>query len=197
MLRKIMLQKQGKKRKKMEDIFERLSGKKGPFIIADIGSNHGGNIEFAKKLIDKAKEAGVDAVKFQSFTKENINSKNVYDSKKDIEFKDFGVKGLDKLHDKIILNNDAYRELKKYGSMPIKVQNYVDITEEYLLQKYPKRIMSFLSGVYEACGRYSAFELVALTHQERGWIEARKGLSPNEPSKNPILDKYILAQHLN
>src|SRR3989338_9855062 len=98
----------------MEDIFERLSGKKGPFIIADIGSNHGGNIEFAKKLIDKAKEAGVDAVKFQSFTKENINSKNVYDSKKDIEFKDFGVKGLDKLHDKIILNNDAYRELKKY-----------------------------------------------------------------------------------
>ena len=90
-----------------------------------------------------------------------------------------------------------YRELKKYGSMPIKVQNYVDITEEYLLQKYPNRIMSFLSGVYEACGRYSAFELVALTHQERGWIEARKGLSPNEPSKNPILDKYILAQHLN
>lgn len=98
----------------MRDIFEKLSGKEGPFIIADIGGNHGGSIEEAKRLIDKAKEAGVDAVKFQSFTKDSLHSKNTYDSKKDIEFKDFGVKGLDKLHNKILFGDDEYRELKRY-----------------------------------------------------------------------------------
>lgn len=40
------------------------------FIIAEIGINHNGDIEIAKKLIDKAKEAGADAVKFQKKTPE-------------------------------------------------------------------------------------------------------------------------------
>ena len=35
------------------------------FIIAEVGVNHNGSIEMAKKLIDVAKEAGADAVKFQ------------------------------------------------------------------------------------------------------------------------------------
>ena len=37
------------------------------FIIAEAGVNHNGSVELAKKLIDSAKEAGVDAVKFQTF----------------------------------------------------------------------------------------------------------------------------------
>lgn len=36
-----------------------------PFIIAEIGNNHNGSIELAKKMIKVAKEIGVDAVKFQ------------------------------------------------------------------------------------------------------------------------------------
>ena len=47
------------------------------FIIAEIGANHDGNLEQAKQLIDVAKEAGVDAVKFQSFTVENWISKEM------------------------------------------------------------------------------------------------------------------------
>ena len=35
------------------------------FLIAEIGINHNGNIETAKKLIDEAKNSGFDAVKFQ------------------------------------------------------------------------------------------------------------------------------------
>ena len=35
------------------------------YIIAEIGINHNGNIDIAKKLIDVAKKAGCDAVKFQ------------------------------------------------------------------------------------------------------------------------------------
>ena len=50
------------------------------FVIAEIGINHNGDIEIAKKLIDGAKEAGCDAVKFQKrtidvvYTQEQLNS---------------------------------------------------------------------------------------------------------------------------
>ena len=37
------------------------------FIMAEIGLNHNGDIELAKKLIKKAKECGADAVKFQIY----------------------------------------------------------------------------------------------------------------------------------
>ena len=40
------------------------------FIIAEIGTNHMGNLKIAKQIIDVAKDAGCDAVKFQ---KKNIN----------------------------------------------------------------------------------------------------------------------------
>ena len=45
---------------------ERKIGEKSPvFIIGEVGLNHNGSVRTAKKLIDAAKEAGVDAVKFQ------------------------------------------------------------------------------------------------------------------------------------
>lgn len=45
-----------------------LIGEEEPcFIIAEAGVNHNGDAELAKKLIDVAKEAGADAVKFQTF----------------------------------------------------------------------------------------------------------------------------------
>lgn len=46
------------------------------FIIAEAGVNHNGSVALAKKLIDVAVEAGVDAVKFQTFKTENLVSKN-------------------------------------------------------------------------------------------------------------------------
>lgn len=50
------------------------------FIIAEIGINHNGDIEIAKKLIDMAKRTGCDAVKFQKRTVEKVYSKEVLDS---------------------------------------------------------------------------------------------------------------------
>ncbi len=44
-------------------------------IIAEAGVNHNGDMENAKKLIDAAVEAGVDYVKFQSFTADKLVSK--------------------------------------------------------------------------------------------------------------------------
>jgi len=52
-------------------IGDRRVGKGQPtFIIAEIGINHNGDIEIAKKLIDAATLAGCDAVKFQKRTPE-------------------------------------------------------------------------------------------------------------------------------
>ena len=47
-----------------------------PFIIAEIGVNHEGSIEKAKRMIDQAKEGGANAVKFQSYKAETLASKN-------------------------------------------------------------------------------------------------------------------------
>lgn len=44
----------------------------GVYIIAEAGVNHNGKLDLALKLCDAAKEAGVDAVKFQTWKTENI-----------------------------------------------------------------------------------------------------------------------------
>lgn len=44
-------------------------------IIAEAGVNHNGSLDLAKKLIDKAVEAGVDIIKFQTFKSEKLVSK--------------------------------------------------------------------------------------------------------------------------
>ncbi len=46
-----------------------------PFVIAEIGINHNGSVEHAKKLIDAAVEAGCDAVKFQKRTIDVVYTK--------------------------------------------------------------------------------------------------------------------------
>jgi len=51
------------------------------FVTAEIGTNHMGDIKIAKKLIDVAKEAGCNAVKFQKKSVEKIYSKEFLDSK--------------------------------------------------------------------------------------------------------------------
>ena len=44
-------------------------------IIAEIGVNHNGDISLAKKLIDEAKKAGADYVKFQTFKADKLVTK--------------------------------------------------------------------------------------------------------------------------
>lgn len=50
------------------------------FIIAEIGINHNGSLEITKQMIDVAKEAGADAVKFQKRTIDLVYSKEMLDS---------------------------------------------------------------------------------------------------------------------
>ena len=56
--------------------FERNSLPYNPYIIAEIGVNHEGSIDLARKLIKLAKDGGAHAAKFQSYKAEKIASKN-------------------------------------------------------------------------------------------------------------------------
>lgn len=50
------------------------------FVVAEIGINHNGSLDIARKLIDVAVDAGCDAVKFQKRNIEKVYSKEVLDS---------------------------------------------------------------------------------------------------------------------
>lgn len=50
-----------------------------PFVIAEVGANHNGDLGLAKKLVDAAVDAGADCVKFQSWTRQSLFAQAVYD----------------------------------------------------------------------------------------------------------------------
>ena len=49
--------------------------KNKPYVIAEAGVNHEGDMEIAKRLIDEAKIGGADSIKFQSYKAETLASK--------------------------------------------------------------------------------------------------------------------------
>jgi len=83
------------------------------FIIAEAGVNHNGSIELAKKLIDVAVEAGVDAVKFQTFKTENLVSKNAQKAEYQKETTDAKESQFDMIK-KLELDVDTHYELISY-----------------------------------------------------------------------------------
>jgi N,N'-diacetyllegionaminate synthase len=83
------------------------------YIIAEIGVNHNGDIELAKKSIDAAKEAGANAVKFQTFVTEKLtikSSKMADYQKKNLGQDDSQFNMLKKLE----LSKNDFLNLKKY-----------------------------------------------------------------------------------
>ena len=83
------------------------------FIIAEAGVNHNGSIELAKKLIDVAVDAGVDAVKFQTFKAENLVSKDALKAEYQKEITDATESQFDMLK-KLELDVDTHYELISY-----------------------------------------------------------------------------------
>jgi sialic acid synthase SpsE len=49
-----------------------------PYIIAELGANHNGDMNLARELIVQAKEAGADCVKFQSWSKSSVFARIKY-----------------------------------------------------------------------------------------------------------------------
>lgn len=85
----------------------------GVFFIAEAGINHNGKIEKAKELIDIAKRAGADAVKFQKRTIKRILTKEGLEKPYNTP-NSFG-ENYGKHKEFLELSFDQFRELKKYA----------------------------------------------------------------------------------
>jgi N-acetylneuraminate synthase len=86
-----------------------------PYIIAEIGANHNGDMDLARKLINSAKSCGCDAVKFQSWTPDSLVSQEEYERNQqynDSPKKHFG--SLKEMVEKYYLRPDQHIELKEY-----------------------------------------------------------------------------------
>jgi len=84
------------------------------FIIAEAGVNHNGSVSLAKKLIDVAVVAGVDAVKFQTFKAENLVSKNAKKADYQKENMNDGDDSQFNMLKKLELDIDTHNELIDY-----------------------------------------------------------------------------------
>ncbi len=83
------------------------------FVIAEVGINHNGEIVLAKQLIDEAKKAGADAVKFQKRTTHEILTKEGLDKPYNSPNAFAPTYGAHR--DKLEFSREQYKELKKYA----------------------------------------------------------------------------------
>ena len=80
------------------------------FIIAEIGINHNGDLDVAKRLIDVAKDCGCDAVKFQKRTIVRVYSKEYLDSPRESPW----GKTQRAQKDGLEFGKEEYREIDRY-----------------------------------------------------------------------------------
>ena len=104
------------------------------FIIAEIGINHNGDVEIAKKLIQMAKSSGCNAVKFQKRTVEKAYSKEILDMPRDSPW---GSTTRDeKIH--LEFGKSEYDEISKFCSLN-KIEWFAsswDVDSQKFLRQY-------------------------------------------------------------
>lgn len=84
------------------------------YIVAEMGCNHNGDAQLAKKMIDKAKECGADAVKFQTFNSSLLISK--FADKAEYQKNTTGNEESQlEMIKKLELSHDEFLELKVYA----------------------------------------------------------------------------------
>jgi N-acetylneuraminate synthase len=85
-----------------------------PYIIAEIGSNHNGDLVLARQLIDAAKECGADAVKFQSWSKNSLISKAEYERNTEYSDKKKHFGSLEEMVDAYQFTPEQHHEVIQY-----------------------------------------------------------------------------------
>ena len=88
-----------------------------PYIIAEIGANHNGDMSLAKKLIIEAKESGADCVKFQSWTKNSVFSEQVYEKNHFIadDYRDREDYTLEEIVEEYAISEQELLDMKRFS----------------------------------------------------------------------------------
>jgi N-acetylneuraminate synthase len=96
-------------------IGQRTVGKgHAPYVIAEIGSNHNGDMNLCRRLIDAAVEAGADAAKFQSWSESSLISKSEYEANTEYADKKKHFGSLREMVRKYQLTPEQHREVAAY-----------------------------------------------------------------------------------
>lgn len=97
------------------DVRKQISNFSEPYVIAEIGANHNGDMDLAKKMILSAKNSGADCVKFQSWTQKSLIASEEYDRNQtynDSKKKHFG--SLKEMVQKYALTYEQHFDLKQF-----------------------------------------------------------------------------------
>lgn len=114
-----------------------IKQKKGVYIIAEAGVNHNGSVEIAKKMVEKAKEAQVDAIKFQTFITEKEISKKV--AMAEYQKKNTGEE---------ITQYEMVKRLELEFENFVEIKNYCDEKEiDFLSTPYDYKSAAFLNDI--------------------------------------------------
>ncbi|MBL7835044.1 MAG: N-acetylneuraminate synthase family protein [Cyclobacteriaceae bacterium] len=114
-----------------------------PYIIAELGSNHNGDMVLAKRLIQQAKEAGADCVKFQSWSKDTIFSRKTYEDNYFIadDYRDRTDYTLESIVDAYSISEEELLQMKAFSD-----SLGIDCTST----PFSKNEVDFLVGVMKA-----------------------------------------------
>lgn len=85
-----------------------------PYVIAEIGANHNGDMDLARELIDSAAKAGADCVKFQAWSKSSLFTREFYERNKFPAGARSGLT-LEQQVEKYSLSEKQFTELCKYS----------------------------------------------------------------------------------
>lgn len=166
------------------------------YIIAEIGCNHNGDPKIAKQLVAKAKECGVDAVKFQTFSAEALISR--YAPKADYQKVTTGADGNQlEMTKKLELSHSDFIELRDYA---------ISLGLDTFSTPFDMESIAFLEQEGQAIWKIPSGEITNLPYLERVAkikVEGKKillstGMSTIEEVKTAvdIICKYENADNL-
>lgn len=127
------------------------------YIIAEIGCNHNGNKELARKMVLEAKKCGVDAVKFQIFKAKDLIS--VFAPKAEYQKKTTGETDSQlEMTQKLELAESDYIELKQYAE---------ELGLEVFATPFDLKSIDFLSFIGQNVWKIPSGEITNLPYLER------------------------------
>ncbi len=126
----------------------RISADDPCYIIAEVGVNHNGSISLAHKMIDNAKEAGADAVKFQAYKTEALITENT--EKAEYQRETTGAGSQDDMLRQLELPGDAFSELAKHC---------VEVGIDFISTAFDSDSLELVSKLDPVCLKWPSGEL--------------------------------------